>query len=50
MTQTQLFLMLIITVLLCISAAREISRRNFAMGALLIAIPVCGWLSIWVTS
>lgn len=50
MTQTGLFLTLVVTALLWISGARELSQRNFAMGALLIAIPLCGWVSIWVKS
>lgn len=50
MTQTQLFFALLLTVLMCINAVREIRNRNFAMGVLLISIPVCGWVSIWVTS
>jgi hypothetical protein len=50
MTQTQLFFALLMTALLGINGTREIRNRNFAMGALLIAIPLCGWLSIWVTS
>lgn len=50
MTQPQIFFTLFVTVLLWISGAREITRRNFAMGALLIAIPACGWLSIWLKS
>jgi len=49
-TQTGLFLTLVATALLWISGARELSQRNFAMGALLIAIPLCGWVSIWVKS
>jgi hypothetical protein len=48
MTQPQLFIGLITTVLLCIGGTREILRRNFGMGILLIAIPVCGWVSMWV--
>jgi hypothetical protein len=50
MTQTQLFTTLLITVLLCINGAREIRNRNVGLGLLLIAIPVCGWLSIWWTA
>lgn len=49
MTQTQLFFALLVTVLLGVNGTREIVRRNFAMGLLLIAIPICGWVSIWVT-
>ena len=50
MTQSQLFLQLLVTALLGISGARELSRRNFGMAALLIAIPICGWVSIWWTT
>jgi hypothetical protein len=50
MTQSQLFLTLIVTVLFCIAGTRELSRHNFSMGLLLIAIPLCGWVSIWVKS
>lgn len=50
MTQTQLFVTLLMTALLCINGTREIRNRNFAMGALLIAIPICGWASIWWTA
>lgn len=48
MTQPHLFLTLLTSVLLCISGTVELARRNFAMGALLIAIPICGWISILV--
>jgi hypothetical protein len=50
MTQPQIFIALLASLLFCISGMREITRRNFAMGTLLIAIPMCGWLSIWVKS
>ena len=50
MTQAQLFMTLFVTALFCIAAVREISRDNFAMGAMLLAVPFCGWLSIWVKS
>jgi hypothetical protein len=48
MTQPQLFIFLLVTALFCIGAVREISRDHFAMGALLLAVPFCGWLSILV--
>jgi len=48
MTQTQLFVYLFVTVLLCIGGSRELSNRNFGMGVMLIAIPICGWVSIWL--
>ena len=47
MTQTQLFMTLFVTMLFCIAGARELSRSNFSMGAVLIAVPICGWLAIW---
>jgi hypothetical protein len=47
MNQPQLFFTLLMTALLCINGAREIHNRNLGMGLLLIAIPVCGWVSIW---
>ena len=50
MTQTQLFLTMFTTALFAIGAVRELARRNFAMGAILLAVPTCGWLSIWVSS
>lgn len=50
MTQPHLFITLLTSILFCISGTVEIVRRNFAMGALLIAVPVCGWISVWVTS
>ena len=46
MTQPQLFMMLLITALLAIGAARELSRGNYAMSATLLAVPLAGWLSI----
>jgi hypothetical protein len=49
-TQTQLFFTLLVTALLFINGTREIvANRNVWLGTLLIAIPVCGWVSIWVT-
>lgn len=48
MTQPQLFMMMLTTALFCIGAGREFTRRNFAMGAILLAVPLCGWVSIWV--
>lgn len=48
MTQPQIFITLLTTALFCINGTREIMQRNFALGALLIAIPVCGWLSLWI--
>ena len=48
MTQPQLFGMLLITVLMCINGTREIRNDNPYMGILLIAVPVCGWVSLWL--
>jgi len=50
MTQPQLFLALLLTVLMSINGTRSILYGNWAMGLLLIAIPICGWLSIWMTA
>ncbi len=50
MSGTSLFLILLVTALMCISAAKEIARRNFTMGATLLAIPACGWFAIWWTA
>lgn len=50
MTQPQIFITLLTTALFCISGTREMMRRNFGMGALLFAVPACGWLSFWVTT
>jgi hypothetical protein len=50
MTQPQIFITMLTTVLFCVSGAREIRRRNFGLGITLIAVPVCGWLSHLVTS
>jgi len=50
MNQTQLFFALLMTALLAINGAREIHNRNFSLGAMLVAIPICGWASIWWTS
>ena len=47
MTQPQLFVALFASCLFCINGAAEIRNRNFAFGALMIAVPLCGWVSIW---
>lgn len=49
MTQSQLFLLLFVTVLMTVSGTRAIIHREFGFGIILIAIPICGWASIWMT-
>lgn len=49
MRQPELFMTLLVTVMLCVIGVREIRERNYYLGALLILIPVCGWISIWVS-
>jgi len=38
--------MLLMTVLMIICAAREANNGNYAMGATLALIPMCGWIAI----
>lgn len=46
MSQHQLFLTLVATVVMTASGVREIVRRdNVGLGVILIAIPGCFWLS-----
>jgi hypothetical protein len=46
MTQPRLFLWLLVTALLAISAARELWRGNYTLGAVLLAVPTAGWVSV----
>lgn len=46
MTQTQLFVTLLVTAMMVISAVREFVQGRYAMAAVLVAIPTCGWLSL----
>lgn len=48
MTQNELFWRLLVTGLLLISSAVQLARRSYAMAALLIIIPLAGWLAIWL--
>ena len=47
MTRNELFWLLVVTIAMVIPGTREIVRRNFAFGALLVLIPVAGWAAIW---
>jgi hypothetical protein len=48
MTQSSLFAMLLVTACMGINGVRElVARRNISLGILMVAIPLCGWLSIW---
>ena len=49
MSQTQLFVALLMTALMTINGTREIRNGHPSMGAMLIAVPICGWVSIWMT-
>lgn len=45
MTASSMYSMLLVTACMLVMAWRE---RRSAIGALLLAIPVAGWLSIWL--
>ena len=47
MTQSQLFLTLLLTAMLAIGGAKEIARGQYPLGALLLAIPACYWISVY---
>ena len=47
MNQTQLFMVMLLSVVLCISGWVQFYRKQYAMAAMLFAIPACGWISIY---
>jgi hypothetical protein len=49
MTRGALFSMLLVTACLGINGVRElVARRNVSLGILMVSIPLCGWVAIWL--
>ena len=46
MSQTQLFALLLVTLANGVTGARSLSRGEYAIGVLMLGIPVIGWLVI----
>jgi len=47
MTRTEVFSLLLVTAVLAITGTKEVSQGHIAIGGLMLAIPVCGWISVW---
>jgi hypothetical protein len=46
MTQSTLFWLLVVTICMVIGGMREFTYGRYAMAAMLVLIPVAGWVSI----
>lgn len=48
MTQNELLSLLFVTAALYCTGFQQVAQGRVALGAFMFAIPMCGWLSIWL--
>ena len=47
MSQSDLFMMMLLTTLMTLNGVRCVRNKEVYLGVLLIATPICGWVSLW---